>query len=134
MSADKTANINLGAIQKLDRIQVQGETDLVVELIDSLLLTSPPKIVKIESFIAEKNLVGLKKEAHNLKSSMAAMGALSVSTLCEDIEYFDESRSFEQLQKLGHELKKIYLATEKDFLSLRMARTQTPMGCSKPSK
>jgi HPt (histidine-containing phosphotransfer) domain-containing protein len=78
--------IDSEALRQFDDLNVEGEPDILVELIDSYLRTSPPKFDLIAQSVKAKNYSELKLQAHSLKSSSMTLGAKEVGQLCQQME------------------------------------------------
>ncbi|MET0623876.1 MAG: Hpt domain-containing protein [Pyrinomonadaceae bacterium] len=70
----------------LEEAQVEGEPDLVVELIDLYAEDTPRRLDAIRSALAARDLAALRRAAHALKGSSASLGARQVMMLCEKLE------------------------------------------------
>jgi HPt (histidine-containing phosphotransfer) domain-containing protein len=70
---------------------VQGEPDVVGELIDIFLADTPRLIEAMRAAIAGTDAAGVYHAAHTLKSSCASMGALRLSGLSAEQEALSRS-------------------------------------------
>jgi HPt (histidine-containing phosphotransfer) domain-containing protein len=78
--------VELGVLLGLEEAQVEGELDLVVELIDLYAEDTPRRLAAIRSAWAARDLAALRRAAHGLKGSSASLGARQVEILCEKLE------------------------------------------------
>ncbi|HEX7312667.1 MAG TPA: Hpt domain-containing protein [Pyrinomonadaceae bacterium] len=70
----------------LEEAQVEGEPDLIVELIDLYTEDAPRRLAAIRSAWAARDLAALRRAAHGLKGSSASLGARQVEMLCDKLE------------------------------------------------
>lgn len=78
--------VELDVLRSLAGAQVEGEPDLIVELIDLYAEDSPRRLDTIRGALAAGDLEALRRAAHGLKGSSASLGARRVEMLCEKLE------------------------------------------------
>jgi two-component system, sensor histidine kinase and response regulator len=78
--------MDVAVFLSLAEAQVEGEPDLVVELIDLYAEDTPRRLAAIRSAWAAGDLAALRRAAHGLKGSSASLGAHRVEILCEKLE------------------------------------------------
>lgn len=78
--------VDLEVLLSLEGAQVEGEPDLVVELIDLYAEDTPRRLAAIRVAWAAGDLAALRRAAHGLKGSSASLGARGVAMLCEKFE------------------------------------------------
>lgn len=78
--------VDLAALLRLEGARVEGEPDLIVELIDLYAEDAPRRLASIRGALAAKDLTALRRAAHGLKGSSASLGARKVEALCEKLE------------------------------------------------
>ena len=78
--------VDLAVLLSLEEAQVEGEPDLVVELIDLYAEDTPRRLAAIRSAWAAGDLAALRGAAHGLKGSSACLGARQVAILCDKLE------------------------------------------------
>jgi HPt (histidine-containing phosphotransfer) domain-containing protein len=78
--------VDLAVLLSLEGAQVEGEPDLVVELIDLYAEDAPRRLAAIQGALAVRDLTALRRAAHALKGSSASLGARQVEILCEKLE------------------------------------------------
>jgi len=66
---------------------LEGDEEIIVEVINSYLEDSPQLLEGIEIAFAEKDGKLLERNAHTLKSSSAYLGANNLSEICQEIEF-----------------------------------------------
>jgi PAS domain S-box-containing protein len=84
------------AILKLRELQVEGERDILKELGELFISRAPARIRAMGDAIARGDVDDantLRKEAHNLKSSSANIGALRLSEICRELELLGQSEN-----------------------------------------
>ena len=80
------APVDLEILAAYDALQIEGEPDLVVELIDLYRLEAPRRVNKMRSALNQRDWLAAKRHAHGLRGCSAALGALSIVLICEMIE------------------------------------------------
>ncbi len=100
--------IDLGALYRLEKLQVSGSKNVIHEFIDLFFTTSPQKILAMEKYLNEKDLKMAARQAHNLKSSALMLGASKLSSLCETLEATKAGSEFPLVIKLIDEIKSEY--------------------------
>lgn len=78
--------VDLSVLRSLEEAQVEGEPNLVVELIDLYAEDTPRRLAAIRSAWAARDLAALRGAAHGLKGSSASLGARRVAILCDKLE------------------------------------------------
>lgn len=98
-------------LTSLRALQGDDEPDIVVELIDLFLASAPKVLQTMQEAIMEGNGARLEQAAHNLKTSCGNLGAVSMATLCQDLETAgragDLFSSPEALQRLQTEFERV---------------------------
>ncbi|HEX8559864.1 MAG TPA: Hpt domain-containing protein [Pyrinomonadaceae bacterium] len=87
VEADVTGEaVDSGVLLSLEEAQVEGEPDLIVELIDLYDEDTPRRLADIRGAFAARDLAALRRAAHGLKGSSASLGARRVALLCDKLE------------------------------------------------
>jgi HPt (histidine-containing phosphotransfer) domain-containing protein len=103
-----STHINQQTIEGLKMLEEDGEPSFLIDLIDTLLKTSPAKLANIENYLSANDLVAASKESHSLKSSVRALGADILGGICQRLEDLKTSTNFEEAKKIFGELKTEY--------------------------
>lgn len=111
--------IDRNALKQFDDLQMDGEPDILIEVIDSYFSTSPILVDGIITGISKKDALGAAKNAHSLKYSSQMLGAVCLGELCEKIEKLKESESFDELIILSEKLKTTYEQSLKELVEIR---------------
>jgi HPt (histidine-containing phosphotransfer) domain-containing protein len=106
--------VDLVVLLSLEDAQVEGEPDLVVELIDLYAEDTPRRLDAIRRALAAGDLAALRRAAHGLKGSSASLGARQLVILCERLE---RSSGKELLQ----EGETLLTCLEREFARVRLA-------------
>lgn len=106
--------VELNVLRSLAGAQVEGESDLIIELVDLYAEDSPRRLDTIRGALAAGDLEALRRAAHGLKGSSASLGARRVEILCEKLERLS-GREWQQggkilLARLERELARAGLA------------------------
>jgi HPt (histidine-containing phosphotransfer) domain-containing protein len=99
-------------LEQCRRLYEEGASNQ--ELGTMFLDRTPARIKAMNDSLARGDAEALKREAHNLKSSSANLGALRLSGLCKDLEILGRLRDLQGAQEL---MKK----TEEEYERVRKA-------------
>lgn len=86
---------------QLDQLIALDEgTDLVHTMVDHFRKQAPARLQAIESSLKNLDIPGIHRDAHTLKSSSAYLGALRISSLCDEIESLADRGDFSSIELL----------------------------------
>lgn len=118
------AFVDLAMLASYEEIQLDGEPDLIVELIDLYLEDAPRRVAVMQESLAKRDWLSVKREAHNLRGSSGNLGALQMARICNEIEGIESGNLFAStaalLNCLGLELERVVHI----FLAERQRRLQ----------
>ncbi len=80
------AVLDMVAIDKIRAIAAKRGSSLLEQIVDQFRAISPPLVETMREKARDGDLQGVWQEAHNLRSSAAAIGAYRVSRCCAEIE------------------------------------------------
>ncbi len=80
------AAVDLAVLSTCEKIQLDGEPDLIVELIDLYLEDARRRLAVMKLSLAKRNWLSVKREAHSLRGSSGNLGALQMALICDAIE------------------------------------------------
>ena len=121
---DKKQAIELQTLLKLESLQVEGEEDIVVELIHSFLKQTPTRISSIEhSLYVELDLNNCCDEAHTIKSSARTLGAVRLGELCQKLEEMRSVAEKEKFKPLFEELKNEFNKVSSQLIDIAKSRS-----------
>ena len=115
--------VDMTVLAKLDGAQVDGEPDLIVELIDLYLEDTPRRLAGMSTLLAERDALSLRRAAHGLKGSSATLGAARTALLCEAIEEVSQDSSLDAVANLMDGLEQEFAHARESFLIERRKRT-----------
>ena len=123
---EKTRNqegdeIDLAALTAFEEINMPGEPDVVVELIDLYLIDGAERVSQIKHAAVTADRILLKKAVHTFKGSSGSLGFHQIVALCEQ---FERVEAQDDLDALGHRLETKFAgvcATLKEFRQSRVA-------------
>jgi HPt (histidine-containing phosphotransfer) domain-containing protein len=78
--------VDLPTLRGFEEAGVEGEPDIVVELIDLYLESAPRLVAAVREAAAAGDEASMIRAAHNLRGGSASLGARRVAALCEGIE------------------------------------------------
>lgn len=73
-------------LDRLRALNVEGEPDMVAEVLALFLEDTPPRLAAIRAAAAAANATDLQRAAHGLKGSAGNVGALAMHRLCDELE------------------------------------------------
>lgn len=90
--------VDMATLLSFEEAQIEGEPDLVVELIDLYLEDASAKIGALREALAQPDETKLRRLAHCLRGSSGSLGAHRMAALCEGLERINGD---DLLQKAG---------------------------------
>ncbi|MGY3804238.1 Hpt domain-containing protein [Pigmentibacter ruber] len=117
--SDTFKHINYQTIEGLKMLQEDGEPDFLLDLIETLLKTTPQKIVNIENFLNANDLQAASKESHSIKSSVRALGAEILGGKCQSLEDLKATNEVEKAKNIFNEIKKEYESVANELLQIK---------------
>ncbi len=112
-------HINYQTIEGLKMLQEDDEPNFLLDLIDTLLKTTPQKMVNIENFLTANDLQAAAKESHSIKSSVRALGADILGGKCQSLEDLKTTNEVEKAKNIFTELKKEYEFVQAELLLIK---------------
>ena len=101
--------IDLETINALRRLNEDGGTEFLNEVIEMFLKNTPAVIVQLDEAIQKKDAQAVKLTAHRLKGFSGNLGLKKMIVICENIEKEGASGTLEtspeQMKKLWHEFE-----------------------------
>jgi HPt (histidine-containing phosphotransfer) domain-containing protein len=94
------ASVDLAMLASYEKIQLEGEPDLIVELIDLYLEDAPRRVGVMRDSLAKRNWLSVKREAHSLRGSSGNLGALQMAQICDEIEGIESGNLFSSIAAL----------------------------------
>lgn len=102
--------VDLSVLTNFDEAQLDGEPDLVVELIDLYLEEASQLLAGMREAVAKKDELPVKRAAHSLKGSSSNLGILQMALMCSEVEQMKSDDMFaieELLSKMEQELVQV---------------------------
>lgn len=118
------AFVDLAMLASYEEIQLDGEPDLIVELIDLYLEDAPRRVAVMQESLAKRDWLSLKREAHNLRGSSGNLGALQMARICDEIEGIESGNLFASIAALLNCLRLELERVLHIFLAERQRRLQ----------
>ena len=81
-----SAAVDLTVLASYEQLQLAGEPDLVVALIDLYREDAPRRTSIMRESLVEGNWPAMKWEAHSLRGSSGHLGAIQMVLICDQIE------------------------------------------------
>lgn len=122
--ADRTARaIDLSVLISLEDAQVDGEPDLIVDLIDLYLDEAPRRMAGMAALLAQRDWLSLARAAHSLKGCSGVLGAGRTPQLCEAVEQFALDDAHPVRLDVLHNLHEEFALVRQAFLHEKQRRT-----------
>jgi two-component system, sensor histidine kinase and response regulator len=103
VSADAAEPVlNMETLNSLRELQVEGDPDILKELVDLFMEDTPKRIEEIRNAVLRGDTATVKRVAHTLKGSSANLGAQRMSRVAmqiETLEGLEERGKVEALQE-----------------------------------
>ena len=114
--------VDFSVLAGLDDDPVEGEPDLVTELIDLYLGEVPQLIASIRRGLQNNDWRSARRAAHTLRGSSSNLGVLQMSHLADKLERLDE-REIEAARVLCENLDREFARVNELLLAERQRRT-----------
>jgi two-component system sensor histidine kinase/response regulator len=115
--------VDIAVLRRLEAAQVDGEPDVIVELIDLYLEDTARRLAAISIWLAQGDALSLRQAAHGLKGSSATLGAGRTARLCEEVDQLAVENSLGPAATLVSELEDEFARVRQAFLCERQRRT-----------
>ena len=92
--------VDLALLASYEEIQVDGDPDLIAELIDLYLEDAPRRVASMRESLSRIDLPSVKRGAHGLRGSSGSLGVLQIALICSEIEAAEGTESFSTLAAL----------------------------------
>jgi HPt (histidine-containing phosphotransfer) domain-containing protein len=120
----RAAAVDLAVLASYEKIQLDGEPDLIVELIDLYLEDAPRRVAVMRESLAKRNWLSVKHEAHSLRGSSGNLGALQIALICDEMEGLNSGDLFPSMEALLSCLEPELERVVHIFLAERQRRLQ----------
>jgi PAS domain S-box-containing protein len=118
----KGVSIDAKTLETIRALQRQGKPDLLARVINIYLEDSLRLLEALRQALSHGDGVGLKRQAHSLKSSSANVGAMRLAELCAELEANGERESMDWIGQRITRIEKEYGAV-RDELTAELERT-----------
>jgi HPt (histidine-containing phosphotransfer) domain-containing protein len=88
------------ALNSFESAQMEGEPDIIVELIDLYLEDAARRVSAMQEAATQADEKAIKWAAHALRGSSAHLGARRIATLCQEIEQHEPPSMFPDVETL----------------------------------
>ena len=110
------------ALNSFESAQMEGEPDIIVELIDLYLEDAQRRVSVMQEATTQADEKTIKWAAHALRGSSAHLGAHRIAALCQEIEHLDSASLLQNGATLLIELAQEFERVRQVFLAERMRR------------
>lgn len=120
MNTRNNTSIDPTIWNKLKDLQIEGEPDIILELIEVYVEHSPPLVREIGKHLDDKRLDLAARGAHSLKSSSFSLGATKLGSLCDDLEKLGSSNSYNEALSLGKKIQDEFSSVIQELSQIKM--------------
>jgi DNA-binding response OmpR family regulator len=125
-SSFKLTAIDRNMIRSIQSIAGDGSTELLNELIELFLSSTPQRIEEMELALQEGDPVKLYRPAHSLKGSSGQMGAVRLQQICGSLEAVGKAGTLNGVAPLIQELKAEMERVSQDLHHIQMEKLEDP--------
>ena len=79
-------SVDMAVLTSFEESQLDGEPDLVLELIDLYLTETVRLLVAMREALMNKDELSIKRAAHSLRGSSSTLGILQIAFICDELE------------------------------------------------
>jgi CheY-like chemotaxis protein len=100
--------IDVQVLQALGQTMGSNASTFLAQLIDVYLEDSPNLLQLMDTAVTQTDTAAMEQAAHTLKSSSAALGAITLSKLCEELERIGNSKTITSAIEIMPQVKSEY--------------------------
>ena len=131
LSRPETASINtaidgvdMAVLNSLEDAQPEGNSDLVVELIDLYLKEAARLLTAVQEALDMRDPSAIKNAVHSLRGSSSSLGILQMAVICDELERTEFNDMFPIASELLICLKNEFSRVSQVLLSERQRRSK----------
>ncbi len=124
----KLSAIDRNMIRSIQSIAGDGSANLLNELIELFLSSSPPRIQEMALALQEEDPIKLYRSAHSLKGSSGQMGAVRMQQICGSLEALGNAGTLNGVASLIEELKAEMERVRQDLQHIQMEKPEDRLG------
>jgi HPt (histidine-containing phosphotransfer) domain-containing protein len=118
MGNETTSPIDRETLDRLYELQDEADPHLVADLIRMFIDLSPPRLDRISEGLSAGDARRIEREAHDLKSSAANLGALALSAAAAELETLGRKGAIEAIPAALEQLRREMKRARAELLSL----------------
>jgi HPt (histidine-containing phosphotransfer) domain-containing protein len=122
-TANAAEAVDLGALRSFEEAQLDGEPDLIVELIDLYIDETARLLGVMRAGLNNKDWEVIKRASHSLRGSSGNLGILQMSLICDQMEHMEFNDLFPTAEELLHSLDHEFARVCEVLLQERKRRT-----------
>lgn len=128
LTAKPSRSIDHGALNEIAEMQLEGQPDLVVNLINTFLGDLPSALKALNTAVDDGSPADLVSAAHGLKSASASIGAVKLSDYCSKLEDIGKVGSCKGARDVAMALmaESTEVTAELRAITAQRARSRTP--------
>ncbi len=105
---DSVSTLDASLLAEIRSLQMEGEPDLLAELIEAYQKNSQKLMEQISEAIAAGDANRLRRASHSFKGSSGNLGALRLCEMCGEMETLAEQNELDAIAMLFREIEKEY--------------------------
>ncbi len=114
-TSNKMNTLDLDMLAQLIAVSSDDDGGFFSRIVKLFIKTADESLLKINSFMQNQDMTGLRKEAHKFKSACGNVGAAKMHNICNSL---DKLEDLANLKHLVEELNLEYEAVKKEFSKL----------------
>lgn len=125
--AAKIQVIDPQALDKIRALQMEGEPDLLSEIIAGYFNDAPTQLDAIHRAVQAGDAQTLRRAAHSMKSSCANLGAMTLSALCKELEEMGRNGDLQQALQKSQQAQREFDAARRALELILKRTTAAPL-------
>jgi CheY-like chemotaxis protein len=119
------STLDQAALKRLEK-SMGKDTAYVAEIIDAFLEDTPRLLMDLRLALEQKQAESLRRAAHTLKGSSASLGAMTLASLCQDLEALGKAGSMAEVAERIAQAETEYELVEVALTAVRQTYRREP--------
>ena len=115
-------SVDMVVLTSFEESQLDGEPDLVLELIDLYLTETARLLVAMREALTNKDELSIKRAAHSLRGSSGSLGILQIANICDKLERTESKDMFPIASDLLEYIEQEFARVSQILLAERQRR------------
>jgi HPt (histidine-containing phosphotransfer) domain-containing protein len=92
--------VDMAVLTSFEEEQPDGDSDLVVELIDLYLVETVRLLAAMQEALVNRDELSIKRAAHSLRGSSSSLGIVQMALICDELERWEFKDVYPHAAKL----------------------------------